>query len=134
MSKPDSRPLHKTLAFAATLAALGASVGVSTEPAHAQQPGKNYAPMLENRGRGMEPIGPAQGGATITHGGRFGAGQGKEMPAAKQGKYRTGAGQMKELGGAGGAPGSANMLNPQPLPPKQGLGGAGGTQSPAVQK
>ena len=132
MSKSDNRPLHKTLAFAATLAALGAAVGASTEPAHAQQAGKNYAPLLENRSPGMQPIGPNQGGATITHGSRFGAEQGKEMSAAKQGKFITGAGQQKiERGGAGGAPGSANMLNPQPLPPKQGIGGA---QLPAVQK
>lgn len=133
MSEADSRPLHKTLAFAATLAALGASVGALIEPAQAQaqQAGKNYAPLLENRGAGVQPINPNQGAATITRD-RIGAQQEKDRTAATQGKVRTGAGQHKyEQGGAGGAPGSANMLNPQPLPPKQGIGGA---QLPAVQK
>jgi len=135
MSKSDNRPLHKTLAFAATLAALGASVGVSPAPAHAQQPSKNYAPLLENRGTGMQPINPGQNQNTIGGKSRIGAEQGKVMPAAKQAKFKTGAGQLKyERSGAGGAPGSASMLNPQPLPPKQSFGGAGGAQLPAVQK
>jgi len=134
MKKSGSPSLQKTLAFAATLAALGASVGASTEPALAQQPTKNYAPLLENRGTGMQPIGPTQNEKTIGGKSRIGAEQQKERAGASQGKVRTGAGQAKfERGGAGGAPGRANMLNPQPLPPKQGNGGAG-MQLPAVNK
>jgi hypothetical protein len=131
MKSPES--LHRTLAFAATLAALGASVGVCPTPAHAQQPGKNYAPLLENQGPGMQPLNPGQKNrGTVTGKIRAGAGQMKEAPGATQKKYKTGTSQHKiERGGAGGAPGSAVMLNPQPLPPKLGVGGA---QSPAVQK
>lgn len=135
MKKSDSPSLQKTLAFAATLAALGASVGATTEPALAQQPSKNYAPLLENRGTGMHTIEPTQNQNTIGGKNRIGGEQYKERAGATQGKVRTGAGQSKlERGGAGGAPGSANMLSPQPLPPKQAIGGAGGAQSPAVQK
>ena len=134
MSKSDNRPLHKTLAFAATLAALGASVGVSPAPAHAQQPSKNYAPLLENRGPGMHTIEPTQNQNTIGGKSRIGGEQYKERSGATQGKVRTGAGQAKfEHSSGGGAPGSENMLNPQPLPPKQGIGGAG-AQLPAVAK
>jgi hypothetical protein len=128
MSKSDNRPLHKTLAFAATLAALGTAVGASTEPAHAQQAGKNYAPLLENRGPGMQPINPGQTQNTIGGKSRIGAEQMKEMPAAKQGKFKTGAAQQKwEQSGAGGAPGSATLLNPQPAP-SQDIRGAGGAR------
>ena len=41
--------------------------------------------------------------------------------------------KAKALGGSGGA-GSNNMLNPQPLPPKQGCGDGSVGQSPAIQK
>jgi len=134
MKKSDSPSLQKTLAFAATLAALGASVGASTEPALAQQPTKNYAPLLENKGTGMHTIEPTQNQNTIGGKSRIGGEQYKERSGATQGKVRTGAGQAKfEHSSGGGAPGSENMLNPQPLPPKQGIGGAG-AQLPAVQK
>jgi len=129
MKKFDSQSLQRTLAFAAAVAALGASVGAS-----AQQtlPG----PAAEN---GARPFLPNAGASQykMDRGQRAGAMQGKVRAGATQMKFRAGAHQLKyDNAVTPDSPGSNNMLNPQPLPPKQGIGapGAAGVQLPAVQK
>lgn len=132
MKKSDSQSLQKTLAFAATVAALGASVGVPVEQALA-------APQNQTSGSG-----PLLLAFTLVE--ETGAKKGAQSSAAKsgavqqkadrgQGAQRWGTRQGKENKAKAGAPGSTNMLNPQPLPPKQGLGiNSAGQQSPAIQK
>jgi hypothetical protein len=110
--KPNCQSFQKTLAFAATVTALGASLGV---------------PSLA---LGIQPI-----EAPATEQGAQASGPNAGVVQEKWKKSRkAGANQMKErTGGAGanqkkldktkakalGGAGSNNMLNPQPLPPKQ---------------
>ena len=115
MKTSNSKSFQKALTFAATVAALGASLGVPLEQALAASP---------------------TGGTDQMSAPNFGAVQGKlekrRETGARQMKWK--ANQYKEnKTKTPAAPGSSNMLNPQPLPPKQGSGLAGG-QLPAVQK
>jgi hypothetical protein len=121
--KKSRRPsFQETLAFAATVAALGASVGVPVErvlAAGSQQdqatPGQSSA--AKARATQQKADRKLETGATQM---KWKANQQKEKSA-------------KAIGGSGAA-GSNVMLNPQPLPPKQGLGGNSAGQSPAIQK
>jgi hypothetical protein len=92
MKQTESPSLRKTLALAATVAALGVSVGALPGDALAQQqPGKNYAPLLENNGPGMHSIDPGKRMGTVTRG---------TPAAARQGKYKkAGATQYKHQKG-----------------------------------
>ena len=126
MKKSDSQSFPKTLALAATVAALGASVGV---PSQALGFTMIETPAARS---GEQSSGP--NAAVIQYklkkGQKAGANQMKERIGG------VGASQLKikKAGvGARGAGGENNMLNPQPLPPKQGTGAAGG-EPPAMQK
>lgn len=115
MKKSNSKSFQKTLTFAVTVAALGASLGVPVEQALAAPPTGDPAQMSAPNS------GAVQGKLEKRR--EMGARQMKwEANQYKENKAKTPA-----------APGSSNMLNPQPLPPKQGSGLAGG-QLPAVQK
>ena len=123
--KKSRRPsFQKTLAFAATVAALGASVGVPVERALAASPTpgteKGAKSSLSGNGAVQQKADRKQG---------MGATQIKMNKNANQYKEN----KARAIGGNGGA-GSNSMLNPQPLPPKQGLGGNSAGQSPAIQK
>ncbi|MFZ1910212.1 MAG: hypothetical protein WAU52_14135 [Burkholderiales bacterium] len=112
MKKSES--LHKTLAFAAAVAALGTSVGATMEHALAQSEQgkigavqdkttplrKGGAAQLKYESnqhkvyrRGVHPISPAASGITIS---------GKSRIGATQDKDRAGAGQGKVINGPGG--------------------------------
>ena len=117
MRKSDSQSLQRTLAFAATVAALGASVGVPVGQALAAPPeqssAKAGAAAVQQKADRRQEMGAPQT--------KWKANQGKEKRA-------------KAIGGSGGGAGNV-MLNPQPLPPKQGFGdGSVGQKSPAMQK
>lgn len=109
-----SETLNKTLAFAAAVAALGASVGATMEHALAQSEQgkigavqdktaalrKGSAAQLKYESnqykeyqRGMHPVGPAASGITIS---------GKSRIGATQDKHRAGASQNKVINGPGG--------------------------------
>lgn len=143
MKKSDSQSLQKTLAFAATVAALGASVGVPVEQALAAPPTRAPQDQTSESGRLLlaftlveEPAKQTPGQSSAAKAGAVAV---QQKADRGQGTLQGGAHQYKEnkakaLGGAGGA-GSNNMLNPQPLPPKQGFGiNSTGPQSPAIQK
>ncbi|MGA8007285.1 MAG: hypothetical protein WCA17_14410 [Burkholderiales bacterium] len=112
MSKSDK--LHKTLAFAAAVAALGTSVGATVESAQAQQgnfgavqdkttplrePGasqlkyetrqKKFA-LPKSRGGGVRPTSPLQSGITIGGKGPAGATQHKTWSGKIQDERFTG--------------------------------------------
>jgi hypothetical protein len=117
MTKSDSQSLQRTLAFAATVAALGASVGVPVDQALAAPPESSAAKAgpgaVQQKADRRQEMGAPQT--------KWKANQGKEKRA-------------KAIGGSGGAGGNV-MLNPQPLPPKQGFGdGSVGQKSPTMQK
>ena len=109
MTKPGNRSLQNSVAFAAAVAALGVSVGVTVENARAAGPqGKGDTVQYKHvRERGA---------------------------AATQSKIEASRMKEREAGrGAINGPGSSRMLNPQPLPPKPAFG-APGELVPAVKK
>jgi hypothetical protein len=107
MKKSES--LHRTLAVAATLAALGASVGVPAGQVLAASPTGKYGAVQDKMAR--------------LHG--TGAVQSKiEASQVKIDKARR---------SAINRPGRNRMLNPQPLPPK-GRSGTPGGLLPAVKQ
>lgn len=126
MKKSNRQSFQKTLAFAATVAALGASLGV---PSSALGITLIEAPAT---GKGAQASGPNAGVVqqkADRKGQKAGANQKKESiggAGANQMKFKKA--KANALGGAG----SNNMLNPQPLPPKQQ--NLSGQQLPAVQK
>lgn len=134
--KKSRRPsFQKTLAFAATVAALGASVGVPPEQALA-------APPADARGHGSftlveKPGTQAPGQSSAAKAGAVAVQQKadrRQKMSATQAKGKANRYKAKAIGGNGAA-GSNNMLSPQPLPPKQGFGiNSTGPQSPAIQK
>lgn len=114
MTKSHKGSMQQTLVFAATLAALGVSVGVPIERALAGQPPGAY-----------EKPGPDASQAKMVRNSRAGAVQMKERAGATQGKYRTGATQGKYRTGA-------SQLKWSTSPGT--VGGVPAVQVPAVQK
>lgn len=106
---------QKTLTYAATLAALGASIGVPVEQALGVTPAEE-AGAKKGAKSSLSGSGAVQQKADRTQG--MGATQAKMTRKANQYKEN----KAKTMGGNGGA-GSNVMLNPQPLPPKQGTVG-----------
>lgn len=141
MNNANKPPLQKTLAFAATLAALGVAVGVTAVTANAagdmetgvpgaKDPGPINGPANGTKGasKGKQDAGSLQYKITSgTSQQKYGANQIK-IPRAGQ-NNATDAGQAKiapaQDGGSSMGDGSVKGLNPQPEPP--------GAQLPAVQ-
>lgn len=119
MIKSDRPSLHKTLALAAAVAALGTSVGATLQQAWAESPQVPAASQLKitrERGGDVNQM-------------KFRAEQDKVRKAKGAQNPTVGRPGMKDP-----APvqtlGGGNMLNPQPLPPK-GASGAPGELLPA---
>ncbi len=110
MKKSNSKSFQKTLTFAVTVAALGASLGVPVERALAASPTGDSAQMS----------GPNSGAVQGKLENRRKMGARQMKWAANQHKWA--ANQYKENKAKTPAgPGSSNMLNPQPLPPGRRL-------------
>lgn len=122
MKKSDDRTINMILAYAAAIAALGASVGAMPEQAQAASPAG-------------EPQGASQ--AKIER--RQGVGATQMKYKAEQLKWRKakGAGSAARPGakdpGPSQTPGRGTKLNPQPEPPKPAFG-APGELVPAVKR
>jgi len=122
MKQSRRSSFQKTLAFTATVAALGASVGVPVEQALAFT-------LVEDSA--------AKKGAqsSLTNNGAV---QQKQRTGATQAKFKANQQKLNNAKAMGdGSAGSNVMLNPQPLPPKQGVVGiksSGKQNVPAVQK
>ena len=150
MKKTNQKSLKKTIGFAATFALLGASLGVDvgqvwaaqTAGDTAQPPGSPTRPGFSSK-----PQGAGVGANQLKFERGVGANQLKidRGTGANQLKFEKGAkskaagsiGDGSVNGAAPANPGSTKMLNPQPLPPKQGKTGNAGlpaVQLPAVQK
>ena len=109
MKKSDNPSLHQTLAFAATLAALGASVGVPVEHALAAQlpvvhddpvlrtPPLEVAFVLVEDQERKQGMGDGSVKPTTSSAGKIGATQEKDrkQTGAKQGKEKASATQIK---------------------------------------
>jgi len=137
MKKSNSKTFQKTLTLAATVAALGASLGVPVERALAASPAGDPVQMSGPNSEAVQ--------AKLKKRRETGATQMKwRANQYKENKAKTPAGpgsnnmvnpgpSQRSSSSAAGSPGGKQMLNPQPLPPKQGRGLAG-EQLPAAQK
>ncbi len=129
MKKSNGQSEKKTLAFAATVAALGASLGVSmlAPDAHAQvlkgsrESGANAEVVQEKNGK------QGAGAAQKWEANQYKSWNKAKTPAGPGSNNMENSGrQQRSPASAAGSPGGEKMLNPQPLPP--------GKQLPAVQK
>ncbi len=126
MKKINKTPLQKTIGFAATIALLGASLGVDVAQVWAAQ-ANDAAERAPDASSGKQ-----RGTSISAHQLKMERGN-----AANQLKFEKGTkGSMTGATGdstATAKPGDAKMLNPQPFPPKKNKTGNVG-QLPSIQK